>query len=83
MRKTWKRYVENLHHVDTEELVIVHIWGFDGAIRGIYWGGEPISRTKLEIRLEKLEKSRGELVINWVLKLCIMTFESDVAPEDW
>ena len=32
---------------------------------------------------DEMIKIRGSLVIEWIRKLCNMTFESYVVPEDW
>ena len=59
--------------------------GFDGVQRGNYLGGEPTSRTKVEVKVRKLKnekaagkdeateekiKSRGNRVVDCIWKLC-------------
>ena len=71
---------------------------FDGARRGNYFGGEPIRRTKVEVKVGKLKngkaagkgevtgemiKGGGDRVVDWIRRLCNTAFESDVVPEDW
>ena len=46
----------NLYIIDTQEQVAVHMCGFDGIRRGDYFGGEPIGRVEVEIRVCKLKK---------------------------
>ena len=41
-------YFEDLCIIDAQEQAAVYIYGFDGARRGNYFGGEPIMRTKFE-----------------------------------
>ena len=49
---------------------------------------EPVSRAEVEARAKKLKngkaanKDEGGLMIDWVWKLCNMSFESAVVPED-
>ena len=72
--------------------------GFDRIWRGNYFGGEPIGRAKVEVRVRKLKngkaagkdeitgemvKGGGDRVVDWVWRLCNMTFESGGVPEDW
>ena len=71
--------------------------GFDGVQRGNYFRGEPIRRTEVEVRVEKLMngkaegkdevmgemiKGGGDRVVNWIWRLCNMAFESGVELED-
>ena len=72
--------------------------GFDGIWRGDYFGGEQIGRPEVEVRMGKLKngkaaskdditgdmiKGGGDRVVYWLWRLCNMTFESAVVPEDW
>ena len=97
MRKIWKDCFEDLYNVDTQEQVTVHMCGFDEIRRGNYFGGEPIGRAKVEVRLGKLKngkargkdkitlemkKGRGDREVNWIWSLCNMVFESGAVPED-
>ena len=59
MRRIWKEYFEDLYNIDTQEQVAVHICGFDGARRGSYFGGEPIRRTEVEVRMGKLKNGKS------------------------
>ena len=50
--------------------------GFDGVRRGNYFGGEPIRRTEVEVRVGKLKngkalgkemvKGGGHMVVDWI-----------------
>ena len=44
--------------IDTQEKVAVHICGLDGIRRGNYFGGEPIGRAEVEVRVGKLKMER-------------------------
>ena len=72
--------------------------GFDGVRRANYFGGKPIRRTEVEVRVGKLKngkatgkyvvtgemiKDGGNQVLHWIWRLCNMAFESSVVPEDW
>ena len=72
--------------------------GFDRIWRGNYFGGEPIGRAKVEVRVRKLKngkaagkdeitgemvKGGGDIVVDWIWRLCNMVFEIGVLPEDW
>ena len=67
--------------------------GFDGN----YFGGEPIGRAEVEVSEGKLKngkaagkdeitgeiiKGGGDRVVDWIWKLCNITFESGVVPDD-
>ena len=39
--------------------VAVHTFGFDGVRRGNYFGGKPIRRTDVEIRVGKLKNGKA------------------------
>ena len=75
-----KEYFLDLYNIDTQELVAVHMCGFDGIQRGKYFGGEPIGRVEVEIRVGK---GGGDRVVDWILRLCNMGFENGIVPEDW
>ena len=93
-----KEHYEDLYNIDTKEHVAVHVCGFNGVWRSNYFGGEPIKRTEVEVRVGKLKnekaagkdevtgemiKGGGNKVVDWIWRLCNMTFESSVVPEDW
>ena len=60
--------------------------GFDGIRRGNYFGGEPIGREEVEVRVGKLKNGKaagkdgitgemikgGDRVVNWIWRLCNM-----------
>ena len=98
VRKILKQYLEDLYSIDTQEQVAVHMCGFDGIRRGNYFGGEPIGKAEVEVRVGKLKygkaagkdeiigeiiKGGGEKVVNWIWRLFNVAFESGVVPEDW
>ena len=51
VRRIWMEYFEDLYNIDTQEQVAVYMCGFDGIRRGSYFGGEPIGRTEVEVRV--------------------------------
>ena len=55
VRKIWKNYFEDLHNIDTQEQFAVNMYGFDGILRGNYFGGEPVRRAEVEVRVGKLK----------------------------
>ena len=70
-----------LKYTDTNELVAVHMCGFDGIRRGNYSGGESIGRAQVEVRIGELMNGKdayydeitGEMikggadkVVNWI-----------------
>ena len=61
LRKIWKEYFEDVQNINTQEEVAVHMCGFDGIQRGNYFGGEPIGRVEVELRVGKL-KNGGEVI---------------------
>ena len=98
VRKTWKKYYEDLYNIDTQEQVAVPICGFDGVRRGNYYGGGPIRRAEVELRVGKLKnrkasgkgeiegemiKGGGNRVADLIWRLCNMAFDSGFVPEDW
>ena len=46
-----KEYFQDLYNIDAQEEVVVHICGFDGILRGNYFGGEPFGRVDIEVRV--------------------------------
>ena len=40
--------------IDTQEQVAVHMYGFDEIRRGNYFGGDPIRKTEIEVRVGSL-----------------------------
>ena len=97
-RKIWKEYFEDLVNIDTRQKIAVHMCGFAGIRRGIYFGRESIGRAEVEERVVILKngkaagkdeirremiKGRGKRVVGWIWRLCNMAFASGVVPEDW
>ena len=71
---------------------------FDGIQRGNYFRGNPSERAEVEMRMGKLKngkviskdeitgemiKGGGDMVVNWIWRLCNMAFENGVVPKDW
>ena len=86
MRKTWKEYFKDLHNIDTQEEVAIHMCGFDGIRRGNYFEGEPIERDEVEVTGKdeitvEMINCGGERVVGWIWRLCNIAFESGVVPE--
>ena len=48
-----------MYNIDTKEKVAVHMCGFDGIQRDNYFGGEPIRRTEVEVRVGKLKNGKA------------------------
>ena len=97
VRRIWKEYVEDLYTIDSHEQVAVQICDFDEIHSGNYFGGEPIGRAEVEVRMGKLKngkaadkdeitremiKGGGDRVVDWIWRLCNMDFESGVVPGD-
>ena len=91
-QKIWEDYFEVLFNIYTKELVAVHMYSFDGVRRANYVGREPIRRTEVEVRVGKLKNEKDEVtgemikggddrVVDWILSLCNMAFESGVGTE--
>ena len=59
VRKVWKEYFEDMYNIDTQEVVAVDMCGFDRIRRGSYFGGEPIGRAEVEIRVGKLKNGKA------------------------
>ena len=69
---------------------------FDGIRRVNYFGGEPIGRAEVEVRVCKVKNGKaagknkitgemikgGDRVVDWIWRLCNRAFESVVLPED-
>ena len=60
VQRIWEDYFRNLHNIDTQEKVAVHIFGF-----------EPIGKAEVEVRVGKLKngkaigKESGVVPDNW------------------
>ena len=70
---------------------------FDGIRRGNYFGLEHIGRAEVEVRVEKLKNGKaaggdeipgkiinggGDRVVDWIWRLCNMSFEIGIVPKD-
>ena len=74
------------------------MYDFDGIQRGKYFGGEPIGRAEVEVRVGKLKngkattskdeingemiKGEGDRMADEIWRLCNIAFESGVVSED-
>ena len=87
-----------MYNIDTQEQVAVHMCGFDRIQRGKDFGGEPIGRPKVEVKVGKLKngkaagkdeitgemiKGGGDRVLDWIWRQYSFAFESGVVSEDW
>ena len=94
----WKDYFNYLYNIGIQEKDAVHMYSFDGVQRGNYFGGESVRRAEVEVRVrkskdgkvegkdevtEEMIKGRGDMVVDWIWKLCNMAFKRDVVLEDW
>ena len=72
------------YDIDTQEEDAVHMCGFDGIWRGNYFGGEPIGKAEVEVRVGKLKNGKdagwdeitgemiqggGDRVVDWIWRL--------------
>ena len=51
MRRIWKEYFGDLYNINTQEHVAFHICGFGEIRRDNYFGGEPIGRAEVDLRV--------------------------------
>ena len=58
VRRIWKDCFEDLYDIGTQEQVVVHMCGFDIVQRSNYFGGEPIRRTEVGVRVGKLRNGK-------------------------
>ena len=87
-----------MYNIETQEYVAAHMRCSDGIRRGNYFGRELVGRAKVDARVGNLKnekaagmdeitremiKGGGERVVDWIWRLCNMSFESDAVPEDW
>ena len=63
MRGIWEEYFEDLHNIDTQKQVAVHMRGFGGVQRGNYIRGEPIWSVEVEMREGKLKNGKNQVEI--------------------
>ena len=59
VQSIWNQYFEDLYNIDTQEQVAAHMCGFDGIRRGNYFGGEPVGRAEVEVRVGKLKNGKA------------------------
>ena len=58
VRKIWNDYFEDQYNIDTHEEVAAHMCGFDRIWRGNYFGGEPIGRGEVKVRVGKFKNGK-------------------------
>ena len=58
VRKIWKEHFEDLYNIDTQKQVAVNMYGFDGIRGGNYFGGQPIGRAEVEVRVASSRMER-------------------------
>ena len=58
----WNDYFKDLYNIDTKEQVAFHMFVFDGIRRGNYFGGEPIGRAEVEMKIGKLKNGKDEII---------------------
>ena len=98
VQRIQKENFEDLYNIDTQEQVAIHICSFDGVRRGNYFGGEPIRRAEVELRMGKVKsgkalgknevkgkmlKGEGDRLVNWMESVQFSKFKSSIVPEDW
>ena len=81
LRNICKEYFEDLYNIDNQEEVVLHMCGFDGIRRGNYFGGQPVGRAEVDLRVGKLKygkaagkdeiieeliKGGGDRVVDWI-----------------
>ena len=75
-----------MYNIDTQEEVVIHMFGFDGIRRDNYFGGEPIGRSEVELRVGKLKNGdaagKDEITGETIKGGGNMAFESGVVPEE-
>ena len=73
MRGIWKAYFHDLYNIYTQEQIIIQMCNFYGVQRGNYFGGEPIKRAEVELRVGKIKNGKaagkdeftGEMIKMW------------------
>ena len=75
-------------------MITVRMYGLDGVRRGNYFTKKPTRRTEVEAKVRNLKnrkdevhretiKGGGDMVVNWIWRLCNMAFENGFGPENW
>ena len=84
------------YNIDNQEKVAVQMFSFNVFRIGNYFAGELI-KTEAEVKVGRLKNGRGagkveameemikggDMVLDWICRLCSMIFESGVKFEDW
>ena len=98
VQKIWNEYFEDLYYIDNREQFAVHMCGFEAIRRGNYFGGEPIGRAEVKVRVDKLKngkaegkdqitgeiiKGGGDKMVDWIWRSCNTAFENGVVPKLW
>ena len=78
--------------VDSQKQVAIRMCGFNGVHRGNYFRGEMI-KTELQVRVrkinngkydvkEKILKVEGDMVVDWIRRMCNIPFGSGVVLKE-
>ena len=59
VQRIWKEYFQVLYNIDIQEKVAVYMCNFDKIRRGNYFGGEPIGRAEIMMRVSKLKNGKA------------------------
>ena len=93
----WKEHFEELLNVQSERDASISGWGMAGRRRGL-GRGEGISRVEVVEAIRKVKMGKapgtdgvcgemlkfgGELVVDWIWKMCRLAWEEGKVPEDW
>ena len=51
--------MEYLHYLEGGKKVTVNVYGFNGAFKCNYIGGDPINRTEMKVRIKNVENIKA------------------------
>ena len=49
----------------------------------LQWASSRMERQQVRMRSEEMIKGGGDRVVDWIWRLCNMSFQSSGVPEDW
>ena len=96
--KRFREYFMSLFDEEVVREAIVMGYGLEGIVRNEYNGHESIRREEVLSAVKKLNNGKfagvdgigsellkygGDVVVDWVWKLCSMCWDLGVVPEDW
>ena len=58
VQRIWKKYLEDLYKINTQEEVAFHMHDFDGVWRSNYFVEKLIKRTEVEVTVRKLKNGK-------------------------